>query len=56
MTTGSDPKDVRRKNPEKEAIAFEGVSNKAFHYLGSAKILSQIGEAFAEALINKGHE
>jgi alpha-galactosidase len=36
-----------------EAVAFKGVSHKAFHYLGSAKILSRIGEAFAEALIQK---
>ena len=36
-----------------EAVAFEGVSNKAFHYLGSAKILSRIGEALANALIRK---
>ena len=36
-----------------EAIAYKGISNKAFHYLGSAKILSRIGEAFAEALISK---
>jgi alpha-galactosidase len=27
-----------------------GVSNAAYHYLGSAKILSQIGKAFADAL------
>jgi alpha-galactosidase len=36
-----------------EAIAYKGVSNQAYHYLGSAKILSRIGEALAEALINK---
>ena len=36
-----------------EAIAFKGISNQPYHYLGSAKILSRIGEAFAEALINK---
>lgn len=40
------------QTPE-EAIAYKGISNKAFHYLGSAKIVCQIGEAFAEALINK---
>ena len=27
-----------------------GVSNAAYHYLGSAKILGQIGKAFADAL------
>lgn len=36
-----------------EAIAFKGISNQPYHYLGSAKILSRIGEAFADALINK---
>jgi alpha-galactosidase len=36
-----------------EAVAFKGISHKAFHYLGSAKILSRIGEAMAEALIQK---
>ena len=35
-----------------EAIAFKGISNQPYHYLGSAKILSRIGEAFAESLIN----
>ena len=36
-----------------EAIAFKGISNSPYHYLGSAKILSRVGEALAEALINK---
>ena len=27
-----------------------GVSNAAYHYLGSAKIISQIGKAFADAI------
>lgn len=36
-----------------EAIAFKGISNSPYHYLGSAKILSRIGEALAEALVNK---
>jgi hypothetical protein len=36
-----------------EAIAFKGISNSPYHYLGSANILSRIGEAFAEALIHK---
>ena len=36
-----------------EAIAFKGISNQTYHYLGSAKILSRIGEALAEALISK---
>ena len=28
-----------------------GVSNAAYHYLGSAKIMARIGKAFAEAMI-----
>jgi hypothetical protein len=34
-----------------EMHAFEGISNQAYHYLGSAKILSTIGQAFAEAML-----
>ena len=29
-----------------------GVSNKAYHYLGAAKIMAPIGKAFAEAMVN----
>ena len=36
---------------EEQAILEAGVSNAAYHYLGSAKILTQIGQAFAEALV-----
>jgi len=36
---------------EEQRILEIGVSNAAYHYLGSAKILTQIGKAFAEALI-----
>ena len=35
---------------EEQAILEAGVSNAAYHYLGSAKILTQIGQAFADAL------
>lgn len=35
---------------EEQAILEAGVSNAAYHYLGSAKILTQIGQAFAESL------
>ena len=31
-------------------LMTEGVSNAEYHYLGSAKILGRIGEAFAEAV------
>ena len=36
---------------EEQVILEAGVSNAAYHYLGSAKILTQIGQAFAEALV-----
>ena len=36
--------------PRMLQILAEGASNAEFHYLGSAKILGQIGRAFAEAL------
>ena len=32
-------------------ILNTGTSNAAYHYLGSAKILTQIGSAFAKALV-----
>lgn len=35
---------------EREILTV-GVSNKAYHYLGSGKIMAQIGRGFAEALI-----
>jgi alpha-galactosidase len=38
--------------PGKDLETFQaGVSNAAYHYLGSAKIFAQIGQAFAEAMI-----
>lgn len=33
-----------------ELEAMKGISNQAYHYLGSAKILGGIGKAFAEAM------
>ena len=35
---------------KEQEILEIGVSNAAYHYLGSAKVLTQIGQAFAEAL------
>ena len=35
---------------EEQEIPEIGVSNAAYHYLGSAKVLTQIGQAFAGAL------
>ncbi len=43
--------DEIRTPEEKEAV--KGISHKSYHYLGSAKILSRIGEALAKALIEK---
>ena len=36
--------------PREREILAKGASNAEFHYLGSAKILGQIGKAFAESL------
>ncbi len=36
--------------PEEVESKNKGTSNAAYHYLGSAKIMAQIGKAFAEAL------
>ncbi len=36
--------------PEELELFRKGTSNAAYHYLGSAKIMAQIGKAFAEAL------
>ena len=37
-------------NAKELRLMTEGVSNAEYHYLGSAKILGRIGEAFAEAV------
>jgi len=36
--------------PAEMALKEKGASNAGYHYLGSAKILAQIGKAFAEAI------
>ncbi len=38
-------------SPEELALYQRGASNAAYHYLGSAKTMLQIGQAFADALI-----
>ena len=38
---------------EELKIMSVGISNQAYHYLGSGKILGQIGQGFAEALMRK---
>jgi len=40
-----------RLTPRERRLVETGVSNLEFHYLGSAKILGQIGQAFAEAVV-----
>ncbi len=35
----------------KDKEALKGDSNGGYHYFGSAKILTQMGNAFAEALL-----
>lgn len=39
-------------NPEEWRLMETGVSHACYHYLGSAKIMSRIGKAFAEAMID----
>jgi hypothetical protein len=41
----------KKERTAKEEEIVKGASNQGFHYLGAAKILGQIGKAFAEALI-----
>lgn len=45
-------RDKKDRTPEEEEAA-KGISNQAYHYLGAAKILGPIGQAFAEALVNQ---
>ncbi|MCA9063362.1 MAG: hypothetical protein KDA96_09895, partial [Planctomycetaceae bacterium] len=41
---------------DREKLVLEkGISNQAFHYLGSAKILGGIGKGFAEAMVSQMH-
>ncbi|MCX6873258.1 MAG: hypothetical protein NTW21_05540 [Verrucomicrobia bacterium] len=37
--------------PNKREILEKGKSNQAYHYLGSSKIMAQIGKAFADAMV-----
>ncbi|MEK6249695.1 MAG: sialate O-acetylesterase, partial [Planctomycetales bacterium] len=39
--------------PLQEREILKGASNGGYHYLGSAKIMGQIGKAFAEAMVAK---
>ena len=38
--------------PEERELKELGISNAAYHYLGSAKIMACIGEAFAQAMVD----
>jgi hypothetical protein len=38
--------------PRERELLAKGASDAGFHYLGSAKILGQIGKAFAEAMVD----
>ena len=40
--------------PQELVLLKDSVSNAEFHYLGSARIMSQIGKGFAEAMIRLG--
>lgn len=42
--------------PREMELYEKGISNAAYHYLGSAKIMARIGKAFAEALIDARRE
>ena len=44
------------KTPEEEIYVKQNLSNQGFHYNGSAKIYSRIGEAFAKAMIGMGEK
>ncbi len=44
-------KQVHKVCTPEEAKIIRGCSNGGYHYLGSAKILAQIGKAFAEAML-----
>ena len=45
-------KEYRTKliSPEDEALWKRGASNAGYHYLGCAKTMALIGQAFAEAM------
>jgi hypothetical protein len=42
--------------PEELKIREIGISNFGFHYLGSGKVMAQIGRGFAEAVLQSGAE
>ena len=40
--------------PLEDRETLKGASNAGYHYLGSGKIMAQIGKAFAEAALELG--
>jgi alpha-galactosidase len=46
--------DAENFTPRELVILRESVSNAEFHYLGSARIMTQIGKGFAEAMVELG--
>ena len=38
---------------DEERKTLRGISNGAYHYLGSAAIMAQIGKAFADAMVSQ---
>lgn len=44
-------RDIEKEFSKSDRKKLEGISNGGYHYLGAAKILAPIGEAFAEALL-----
>lgn len=60
MIEGITPKGQKQIEAELEKICsredreiLRGASNQAYHYLGSAKMMGQIGKAFAEAMLGE---
>jgi len=49
-------KALERVFSAEEKATAAGASNAAYHYMGSAKIMAQIGKAFAEAMHGGGGE
>ncbi len=45
--------EIDRILPPKERAIVAGSSNAGYHYLGSAKMMAQIGKAFAEAMMGQ---
>lgn len=51
LTAGYGSRPDPAKDGDREVL--KGASNQGYHYLGSAKIMAQIGKAFAEAMVKE---